>query len=318
MLKFLPDRLADKVVLVTGASGFIGSHLCCSLTNLGAEVHATSRTERKSPDLQWWQINLSDVTSVRKLFADIHPQIIYHLSGHVTAAPHLPLVLSTFESHVASTVNVLTLAAERGCERLVMTGSLTEPQFSGPEPVPSSPYAAAKWASVAYGRMFQTLYKTPVVTVRPFMTYGPKQNPDKLIPYVILSSAHGRIPKLTSGEWKADWIYIDDVIRGMLAATQVGGFCGRTIDLGSGVTVPIRSVVERLLTLMGSSVRPAFGAMTDRPSEEIRAADIDYTCEILGWRPAIALDDGLSRTIDWYRQQVCSQENLFSGREARL
>src|SRR5690348_14171683 len=114
MLKFWPERLADKVVLVTGAGGFIGSHLCSSLRNLGAEVHATSRAERKSPDLQWWQANLADIAWVRKLFADIHPEIIYHLSGHVTAAPDLSLALSTFESHVVSTVNLLTVAAEMG------------------------------------------------------------------------------------------------------------------------------------------------------------------------------------------------------------
>ena len=308
----------DKVVLVTGASGFIGSHLCFSLRNLGAKVHATSRTVRKSPDLQWWQANLADVASVRKLFADIHPEIIYHLSGHVTAAPDLALALSTFESHVASTVNLLTVAAEMGCERFIMTGSLTEPQFSGAEPIPSSPYAAAKWMSATYGRMFQALYQTPVVTVRPFMTYGPKQNPDKLIPYVILTLVRGHIPKLTSGEWKADWIYVDDVIRGMLAATQVERLCQRTIDLGSGVIIPVRSVVEKLIALMGSSVRPAFGAMAERPAEEVRSADTDYACKILGWKPEIALDEGLSRTIDWYKQRESSQKNLFFGREARL
>jgi len=318
MLKFWPERLADKVVLVTGASGFIGSHLCCSLRNLGVEVHATSRAERKSQDLRWWQSNLADVASVRKLFGDIHPDIIYHLAGHVTAAPDLSLALSTFESHVVSTVNLLTVAAEMGCERFIMTGSLTEPQVAGEEPIPSSPYAAAKWVSATYGRMFQALYQTPIVTVRPFMTYGPKQNPDKLIPYVIHTLVRGHIPTLTSGKWKADWIYIDDVIRGMLAATQVERLCQRTIDLGSGVAIPVRSVVDKLIALMGSSVRPAFGAMADRPAEEVRSADMDYAYKILGWKPEIALDEGLSRTIDWYKQRESSQENLFSGREARL
>src|SRR5690348_11933767 len=318
MLKFSPDRLVDKVVLVTGASGFIGSHLCSSLRNLRAEVHATSRAERKSPDLQWWQLNLAELGSVRKLFVDIHPDIIYHLSGHVTAAPDLSLALSTFESHVASTVNLLTVAAEMGCERFIMTGSLTEPQLSGAEPIPSSPYAAAKWVSATYGRMFQALYQTPVVTVRPFMTYGPNQNPAKLIPYVILTLVRGHIPKLASGEWQADWIYIDDVIRGILAATQVELLCQRTIDLGSGVTIPVRSVVDRVIGLMGSSVLPALGSMVDRPAEEVSAADTDYADKMLGWKPEITLDEGLSRTIDWYKQRESSQEKLFSDGEARL
>jgi nucleoside-diphosphate-sugar epimerase len=280
-------------VLVTGARGFIGSHLCGALRRMGAEVHAVFRGLHSGGELRWWQANLTD----------IHPEILFHLSGHVTAAPNLEFALSTFDSHVVSTVRLLTAATEIGCKRVVLTASLTEPQDSASKVVPSSPYAAAKWTSCAYGRMFHALYQTPVTIVRPFMAYGPMQNTQKIIPYVTLSLLRGETPKLASGRWQADWIYIDDVIEGVLAAACLPGVEGSTIDLGSGIMTPVREVVDQVVTLVGTSIKPSFGALPDRPAEEIRVADLAYAQDKLGWRPATSFEEGLARTVDWYREQ---------------
>jgi UDP-glucose 4-epimerase len=291
-------------VLVTGATGFIGSHLCAALLRKEAEVHAVSRELQVGDELHWWQANLADGGTVRQLLKSIQPEIIFHLSGHVTAAPNLEFALSTFDSHVVSTISLLTAATEIGCKRLVLTASLTEPQGNASNIVPSSPYAAAKWASCAYGRMFHALYQTPVTIVRPFMTYGPMQNGQKIIPYVTLSLLRGETPKVTSGRWQADWIYIDDVIEGFLAAACCPGVEGSTIDLGSGTMVPVREVVDRVVKLVGSSTKPSFGALSDRPAEEIRVADLAYAQDKLDWKPTISLEEGLAHTVDWYRKQV--------------
>lgn len=298
------SQFVGQKVLVTGASGFIGSHLTNALFQKGAEVHAVSRFAHARDELRWWQADLTDIASVRKLLRDIRPETIFHLSGHVTAAPGLEFALSTFDSHVVTTVYLLTAATELGCGRIVLTASLTEPQSHHAEAVPSSPYAAAKWASGAYGRMFHDLYQTPVTIVRPFMTYGPMQSRQKIVPYVTLSLLRGAIPQLASGRWQADWIYIDDVIEGLLAAAHVSGVEGCTIDLGSGMMVSVSEVVERIVKLVGSSVTPSFGAMPDRPAEEIRAAALGYAYDKIGWKPATPLQQGLARTIAWYRKQT--------------
>jgi UDP-glucose 4-epimerase len=289
-------------VLVTGARGFLGSHLCGRLIECGAEVHAISRSTEGSPskNLRWWQVDLEDIVATKNLFSRVKPDVIYHLSGHVTADPDIRQVLPTFRSLLLTTVQLLTIATEIGCRRVVLTASLTEPQTGQFDSPPGSPYAAAKWASNAFGRMFQKLYHAPVVIVRPFMVFGPNQNQTKLVPYSIRSLIRGEQPKLASGEWRADWIYVDDVTDGLLAAAEVTGIEGSTIDLGSGQLVKAEAIIRQIIGLLGSSIEPHFGALPDRPSERIRVADLEHTLRVLGWQPKTSLSEGLRKTVNWH------------------
>ncbi len=302
------DRLSGKKVLITGASGFLGSHLCDRLCKNGQEVHAISRTERTSDrdSLQWWHGNMEDIEVVQNLFHTIKPDVVFHLSGVVTGAAGAELVLPTFNSLLVTAVNILTVAAKTGCDRVISIASLEEPEPGQNEATPISPYAAAKWASSAYSRMFHQLYQTPVVLVRPFMTYGPGQNVRKIIPSVTLSLLQSEPPKLASGQRQVDWIYVDDVISGMLAAAQVPHVEGCTFDLGSGALVSIRSVAQQLTNLVNPQIEPLFGALPDRPVEKVRVANTAYTYEKLGWQPVISLEAGLEHTVNWYRQRIAA------------
>ena len=299
-------ELSGQRVLITGASGFLGSHLCDHLCKNSAEVHATSRKERTTEPspLRWWQGNMEDIEVVQNLFRTIKPEVVFHLSGQVTGAADLELVLPTFHSLLVSTVNLLTVAAQTECRRIVLIASLEEPEPGHTDAAPASPYAAAKWACAAYSRMFHKLYQTPVVLVRPFMTYGPKQGVRKIIPSVAISLLQGEAPKLASGQRQVDWIYIDDVVDGLLAAALMSDVEGCTFDLGSGTLVSIRAVVEQLTNLLGSQVEPLFGALPDRPLEQVRVADIAYTHAKLGWQPVTSLERGLEQTVDWYRRNL--------------
>jgi nucleoside-diphosphate-sugar epimerase len=280
------------------------------LVECGAEVHAISRSSENSPseNLRWWQVDLEDFVATRDLFSRVKPDVIYHLSGHVTADPDIRQVLPTFRSLVLATVQLLTIATELGCRRVVLTGSLSEPQTGQIDSPPSSPYAAAKCVSNVYGRMFHKLYRTPVVIVRPFMVYGPNQNQTKLVPYSIRSLIRGEQPRLASGEWRADWIYVDDVTEGLLAAGEVAGIEGSTIDLGSGQLVKVEAIVRQIIGLLGSLIEPHFGALPDRPSEEIRVADLGHTLRVLGWQPRTSLCEGLRRTVDWHSASEVSKK----------
>jgi len=271
----------------------------------GAEVHAVSRYPVKegARGSRWWQSDLLDPENLKSLLRQVRPDFVFHLSGHVSAAPQIENVLPAFHSLLTSTINLLTLSSDLGCTRLIVTGSLTEPPPGKSDTAPSSPYAAAKWAGAAFARMFHSLYRAPVVITRPYMAYGPRQHPSKLIPYTIASLAQGIAPKLSGGARAADWIYISDVIEGMVRAATAADVEGCTIEFGCGKLTSIRDVVRRLVAIMGSPIQPAFGALPDRPAEENRVADVGYAYAKLGWRPTVSLDDGLAATVRSFRNE---------------
>ena len=239
------------------------------------------------------------------LFRKVQPATVYHLASHVMGAPDLQHVLPTFRANLQSSVNLLTAAAETGCGRLVMTGSLAEPEPSRGEMFPVAPYAAAKWASSGYARMFHALYGVPVVLARVFMVYGPAQKDlSKLIPYSILSLLQGKSPAISSGERLVDWIYVDDVVEAYLALADSPGIEGRTVEIGSGKLISIREIVGRVAHLVGRGIEPTFGALPDRPMEPVRIAAVEQTREMIGWSPKTQLTHGLSRTIAWYTEHL--------------
>ena len=297
-------KATDLKVLITGGGGFLGSHLCRRLLGLGCEVHATSRFKRERDDRGpiWWEADMADLSTVRRVVAAVKPNIIYHLAGSVGASPELELVMPTFQSLLTSTLNVLMAGTEAGGARIILSGSFTEPQPGLAHPTPYSPYAAAKWAASGYGRMFHALFQAPVVILQPFMVYGPRQAPAKLIPSVIKSLLGGTAPEVTSGKRKADWIYVDDVIDGFVLSATTKGIEGNTIDLGSGRLVSVREIVERIVAIVGSAPAPVFGAFPDRPAENEVIADTECAFARLGWVAKTSLDEGLRRTVQWYRK----------------
>lgn len=307
------DRFSANRVLVTGASGFIGSHLCRRLTAVGAEVHGVYRSAvANDADLaRGWQIDVSEAAAVRKLVADVRPDVVFHLASFVSGSRSLDAVLPALQSNLVSTVNLLTAATEFGCRRIVLAGSLEEPGSSDGPAVPSSPYAAAKFAASAYARMFHVLYQTPVVTARIFMVYGPGQRDlRKLVPYVTLSLLRKQVPQLSSGKRQVDWIYVEDVVEGLLAAAQAPDVIGSTIDLGSGTFASVGDVVHALGKIIAPDMQLALGGLPDRPLEQVRLADVAGTYSRLGWKPAISLEEGLRRTVDWYARRL--REGAFS------
>lgn len=297
---------SESKILVTGASGFIGSSLCRRLYNSGAEVNGVyhhSAQMHHDERVRWWQCDLADFETVRSLLARIKPDIIFHLASHVAGSRSLELVQPTFHSNLSSTVNVLTAATEVGCRRIILAGSMEEPEEGGDGTAPCSPYAAAKWASNGYARMFRELYQLSVNTARIFMVYGPGQKDlNKLVPYVTLSLLRGEAPRLTSGHRQIDWIYIDDVVQGLIAMACTPNLDDHVVDLGSGQLATIKTVVEKLVHIIDPCLIPQFGSLPERPFEQIRIARVSDSSSKIDWAPRISLEDGLARTVSWYRE----------------
>jgi len=294
-------------VLVTGASGFVGAKLCERLESVGATVLGLSRSEPTdgNPPKDWLRADLGDPSSADAAIRHARADVIIHAAGHVWGTPSPDVIVPTLHSNLLGTVNLLSAAQNAGVGRVILTGTMMEPDFLGADGVPNSPYAASKWAGSVYGRMFHALYDLPVVNLRLFMVYGPGDGDErKLIPTIVQSLLRGDAPPLSSGRWEVDWVYIDDVVDAYLCAAVADGVEGRTFDVASGQLASIRRVAETLTELVGNGVRPRFGARPDRPNEVARVADVGAAQEHLGWRASVSLEEGLRRTIEWHAERL--------------
>ncbi len=300
--------LSGRRVLVTGAAGFIGTHLVSRLLDVGAHVHAVARGDssaRQVTGVSWRTGDLAEIAVVREMLQTVRPELIYHLASHVAGSRALDLVLPTFRSNLMSTVNLLTGALEVGGARVILSGSLEEPESVGIDAVPCSPYAAAKGAASAYGRMFAALYELPVTILRLFMVYGPGQRDvTKLVPYVTRSLLRGEAPRLSSGVREVDWVFVEDAVEAFLLAGDRSGLEGKTIDVGSGRLTTVREVVEQLVDIVKPPVSPAFGVLPERSLERVVKADAARSASLLGWRTQTSLREGLERTVEWYARAI--------------
>jgi UDP-glucose 4-epimerase len=288
--------------LVTGASGFLGSHLVRHLLVDGVDVHAVSRCPPTDTGVAWHRADVCNPEEARRLIGETTPDVIYHLASHVTGSRERSEVMPTLEGNLVSTVGVLLAASEHGSRRVVVTGSMEE---LGAGAGPGSPYAAAKLAASGYARMFHTAYGLSVVNLRVFMVYGPAQTDlRRLVPYTITSLLGGTAPELGSGTRPVDWVYVGDVVDALrLAASTRAGDDGAPIDIGSGALVTIRELVEEIRRRVGSRVRPVFGARSDRANEAAQPADLSLARRSLRWEPRTTLGEGLDETIAWYARR---------------
>jgi UDP-glucose 4-epimerase len=292
-------------VLITGASGFLGGHLVERLATAGARLHLVSRSPAPSgvPGC-WYQQDLSDARGTEELLRRIEPELIFHLTSESRGGAELDNVLPTFRNDLTCAVNCMVAAARVRCRRIVITGSLEEPDershLRSPAPLSVTPYAVAKHATRIYADLFVAGYGLPLVTVIPFMTYGPRQKPFKVVPYTILTLLAGGQPRLSSGKRLVDWIYVDDVIECFTAVGTAPNVEGKTFEVGSSELVSIASLANLIASLIPGSKRPLFGAEPDRGHD--RVSDITWAAKYLGWQPRTPLRHGLEATIDWYRR----------------
>ncbi len=295
-------------VLVTGATGFIGAATASRLLREGAIVSGTSRRDTGSREgISMHCCDLADLASVRALIEREKPDAIIHTAGHPFAARDLARVEPTFRDNLETVVNLLIATSETRTPRVVLCGSLEEPEADDAAGALSSPYAISKWAATNYARLFHALYQHPVVIARLFMVYGPGQNDlKKLIPGSILALLRKESPAISSGERPVDWVYIDDVVSGLLACASAPGSDGKRIDIGTGVLTTVRGIVETLARLIPGSPAPRFGSAPSRAAEQVRAARIEETRAALSWAPSIDIHTGLQRTIDWYRTHAAT------------
>lgn len=288
--------------IVTGASGFIGRALCRELLAQGGEVVALCRHLPADlvPGVEAVACDFTDRLALRRALEDARADWLFHLAGFTRATRDLEAVTIAFDANVTPTVNLLSAASHVGFKHIVLAGSQEEGDL---RQTPTSPYAASKMVTTLYARMFHQLYRTPVSSARIFMAYGPGQRAvHKIVPHTILTLLRGGDLEFTSARRRLDWVYVDDVARGLVAVAARPELAGETIDLGTGRLTSLREVVERLVALIDPHAAPRFGALPDRPAEQEPSADTVRTEHLVGWHARVPLEEGLIRTVRYYAQ----------------
>ena len=307
-------------VLVTGAGGFIGSHLAEALVRAGASVRAFVRYTSRG-DHGWLEAADPDVVRELEIFrGDLaNPEavsgaiegrdVVFHL-GALIPIPYSYLHPREFvTANVSGTLNVLE-AARRGEVRRIVHTSTSEVYGTAQEiPIteehrlhPQSPYAATKVGADQLALSYQRSFGTPVAIVRPFNTYGPRQSARAVIPTIITQALSRESIELGATHTTRDFLYVGDTVAGMMRVGSADGVEGEVINLGTGVEVSIAEVVERVLKLVQVDVPVDTDDDRLRPPDsevERLVAGVAKAKALLDWAPETDLDEGLQLTIDW-------------------
>ncbi|HSB01649.1 MAG TPA: SDR family NAD(P)-dependent oxidoreductase [Anaerolineales bacterium] len=313
-----------KKVLVTGAGGFIGSHLTERLVELGASVRAFVHYNAFG---RWgWLDHSALVNEVQVLAGDISDrdsvrnavdgrEIVFHLAALIGIPYSYHAPESYVRTNIMGTLNVLQAARECNVERLLHTS--TSEAYGTARSVPirethplqgQSPYSATKIGADKMAESFHLSFGLPVVTVRPFNTFGPRQSARAVIPTIITQLIAGSTVRLGNLSPTRDLNYVGNTVDGFLAAARAEpAAIGKTFNLGTGREISIGDLAKLIARLMGRSLE------IEDEAERVRAAgseverlvaDASLARELLGWEPRLSLEDGLEKTITWIQEHL--------------
>lgn len=309
-------------VVVTGAGGFIGSHLVERLLDLGADVTAFVRyNSRNDPGvldfigdrkarLKVVPGEIRELATVRRLVSDA--DVVFHLAALVGIPYSYVHPNEVVEVNTVGTLNVLTAAKDAGVRRVVVTstsevyGSALRVPIDEDHPKqPQSPYSASKIAADAIALSFHHAFDLAVAVVRPFNTYGPRQSDRAVIPTIIAQALARREIQLGNTAPTRDFTFVTDTADGMLRMAESDAAVGQEINLGTGAEISIGDLAANIARIVGADVTVARAEERVRPSgsEVTRLlADNGKARRLLQWEPRISLDEGLRRTVSWIRE----------------
>ena len=320
-----------RKVLVTGADGFIGSHLVERLVREEAQVRAFVFYNSSSswgwlehtPSTLRHKIELipGDVRDSERVANAVHGcQVVFHLAALISIPYSYQSPESFVDTNVRGTLNILTAARRHGGVKVIHTS--TSEVYGTPVEVPirethplqaQSPYSATKIAADKLAESFFYSYDLPVVVLRPFNTYGPRQSARAVLPTILVQLLSGKEEISLGALWpRRDLTYVEDTVDGFIRAAEVEDAVGKTVQLGTGQDISIGELAELAMKVLGKQAQVVSCDERKRPARsEVQRliSDPSLAAELLGWRPTTSLEKGIARTAAWLREHL----NQYKG-----
>ena len=316
----MDNHWSRKKVLVTGAGGFIGSHLIERLLDLGADVKGfvryNSRNDwglleiippQKLDSLQIVSGDLQDFDAVFSAVRDV--DVIFHLGSLISIPYSYIRPRDTIENNILSTLNILTAARDLGVEKVVHTsssevyGTALYVPIDEKHPLQGqSPYSASKIGADKIAESFYCSFDLPVATIRPFNTYGPRQSARAIIPTIITQAIEQEKIKLGSLFPTRDYTFVKDTVNGFISTAESKSSIGEVINIGSNFEISMGDLAQRISSLLNKDIMIMQDSSRVRPlKSEVKRlwCDNAKAKRLLGWEPQVSLDEGLKETIEW-------------------
>lgn len=319
--------------LVTGGSGFIGSHIVDELLRRGERVRVLDNvsTGRKqnlahvAGQIEFRELDIRDLEKIRPAFSGV--DYVVHLAAIPSVPRSVKDPLTSNSVNIDGTLHVLLAARDAGVKRLVFAASSSAygdnpvlPRVETYSPRPLSPYGLTKLTGEYYCQIFTHLYHLEAVALRYFNIFGPRQNPDSpysgVLSLFISAYIRGQVPVIFGdGEQSRDFTYVANAVKATLLACTAPGAAGKVINVGVGESFTLNRTIQLLNGIFGQCIEPQY-----RPPREgdVRdsLADISLARQALGYDPEIRYEDGLRKTVEWYRAELAAADGGRSGKTA--
>jgi nucleoside-diphosphate-sugar epimerase/dTDP-4-dehydrorhamnose 3,5-epimerase-like enzyme len=310
------EDLEGTEVVVTGATGFIGSHLTKALVDRGARVSVLVRRGGRLSGLQGvldkiriFETDITNASRLTELFQQIQPKKLFHLAAYTAPVRDLANASDALGVNLIGTMALLQAAQSVELDAVVVSGTCEEygdgeaPYHEDSHVQPVSPYSVTKAAASLWCRMLHQISGLPIVLIRPFLCYGPAQEPNRLVSQAIIAALANQDLPMSPGNQTRDLTHVTDLVQGYIAASITPEAIGQVINLGSGQEHRVQEIVEMIYRLAGSSGKPQPGKLPYRAAEVWRCfTSLNKAKSLLKWQPTIGLEEGLVQTIEWYRE----------------
>jgi len=316
--------LKGKRVLITGATGFVGSNLVRMALKEGSDVHIITRTKSDkwriddvSTYITDYNSDLLDYKRLDDIVSIIRPDIIYHTATY-GGKPNQRDTIRIVQTNLIGTINLIKACMKFSFDLFVNTGSSSEygikekPMMEEDLLEPVNDYGVSKSAATQYCRAIAKTEELPIVTLRLFSPYGSYEGSTRLIPSVILSCLRRNKPRISSPNFVRDFVHIKDVLDAYEKLIDIPQLSGEILNIGSGKQCTIEEVANKIIELLGNCVELETG-MAQRWSNEPKKweADISKANDILAWKPKYDLENGLAETISWFEKNINRYNNCL-------